>query len=158
MQSSQWFQQQLQTSADSFIWAVEQISQERLYIAPHPNRWPIARIVFHLACYEQRLALPSMLQWLGGPKPVVGTQEEDNARDELDWNDGKGHEMQALIADFKEVRSQQLALFPRFTEQNWQEEREAIWGSVSLRWVVTKTYQHTLEHTDETLCAYLFWR
>ena len=62
------------------------------------------------------------------------------------------------IADFKAVRSQQLALFPRFTEQSWHQEREAIWGSVPLRWVVTKTYQHTLEHTDEALRAYLWWR
>jgi len=158
MQLSQWFQQQLQTSADSFLWAVKQIPQERLYLAPRPNRWPIARIVFHLTRYEQRLALPSMLQWLGGPQPVVGTQEEDNARDEHDWNDGTGHEIQTLIADFKEVRSQQLALFPRFTEQSWDEERGAIWGRVPLKWIVTKTYQHTLEHTDETLRAYLWWR
>ena len=158
MQLSQWLPQQLQTSADSFLWAVEQIPQERLYLAPRPNRWPIARIIFHLTRYEQRLALPSMLQWLSGPIPVVGTQEEDNARDELDWNNGNGHEIQTLIAGFKEVRSQQLALFPQFTEQSWHEEREAIWGSVSLKWVVTKTYQHTLEHTDETLRAYLWWR
>ncbi len=158
MQHSQWLQQQLQTSADSFLWAVEQIPQERMYIDPRPNRWPIARIVFHLTRYEQRLALPSMLQWLGGPKPVVGTQEEDNAQDELDWNDGKDHEIQALITDFKIVRSQQLALFSQFTEQSWQEEREAVWGSVSLKWVITKTYQHTLERTDETLRAYLWWR
>ena len=158
MQLSQIFQQQLQTSAENFLWAVEQIPQERLYLAPRTNRWSIARIVFHLTRYEQRLALPSMLQWLGGPQPVVGTQEEDNAKDEQDWNDGKDYEIQVLIANFKEVRSQQLALLSQLTEQSWQEEREAIWGSVPLKWVVTKTYQHTLEHTDETLRAYLWWR
>ncbi len=158
MQHSQWLQQQLQTSADNFLWAVEQIPQERLYLAPRPNRWPIARIIFHLTRYEQRLALPSMLQWLGGPRPVVGTQEEDNEQDELDWNGGNGHEILTLITDFKEVRFQQLALFSQFTEQSWKEEREAIWGNVSLKWVVTKTYQHTLEHTEETLRAYLWWR
>ena len=158
MQPSQWFQQQLQTSADGFLWAAEQIPQERLYIAPRPNRWPVARVLFHLIRYEQRLALPSMQQWLGGPLPVVGTQEEDNAQDERDWNDGAGYEVQTLIADFKKIRSQQLALFPQFTEQSWYEEHEAVWGIVSLSWVVVKTYQHTLEHTDEVLKAYLWWR
>lgn len=158
MQSPQWFQQQLQTSAENFLWAVEQIPQERLYLAPRPNRWPIARIVFHMTRYEQRLALPSMLQWLGGQQPIVGTQEEDNAKDEHDWNDGRGHEIQTLIADFKDVRSQQLALFPQFPEQSWHEERDAIWGSVSLKWAIIKTYQHTLEHTDEALRVYLWWR
>ena len=158
MQLSQQFQQQLQTSAENFLWAVEQIPQEHLYLAPRPNRWPIARIVFHMTRYEQRLALPSMRQWLEGPQPVVGTQEEDNAIDEQDWNNGEGHGIQTLIANFKEVRFQQIKLFPQFTEQLWEEKHEAIWGSVSLKWVVTKTYQHTLEHTDETLRAYLWWR
>ncbi len=158
MQQAQWFQQQLQSSADNFLWAVEQIPQERLYLAPRPNRWPIARIIFHLTRYEQRLAFPSMLQWLGGTKPIVGTQEEDNAQDERDWSGGEGHNIQILIAGFKVIRSQQLALFPQFNEQIWLEEREAIWGNVSLKWVLTKTYQHTLEHTDEVLRAYLWWR
>ena len=158
MQPSQIFQQQLQTSAENFLWVVEQITQERLYLVPRPDRWSIARIIFHLTRYEQRLALPSMLQWLGELRPVVGTQEEDNAKDELDWNNGTGHEIQTLIADFNKVRSQQLALFPQFTEQSWYEEREAIWGSVPLKWIVIKTYQHTLEHTDEVLRAYLWWR
>ena len=158
MHLSQIFQQQLKTSMENFLWAVEQIPQERLYLAPRPNRWPIARIIFHLTRYEQRLALPSMQQWLGGPRPVVGTQEEDNAQDERDWNGGEGHSIQTLVADFKGIRSQQLALFPQFNEQSWREEREAIWGKVSLKWVLTKTYQHTLEHTDEVLRAYLWWR
>ena len=158
MHLSQIFQQQLKTSMENFLWAVEQIPQERLYLAPRPNRWPIARIIFHLTRYEQRLALPSMQQWLSGPRPIVGTQEEDNAQDERDWNGGESHNIQILIADFEAIRSQQLALFPQFNEQSWREEREAIWGKVSLRWILTKTYQHTLEHTDEVLRAYLWWR
>ncbi len=158
MQQSQWSQQQLQTSAENFLWAVEQILQERLYLAPRPNRWPVARIVYHMIRYEQRLALPSMQQWVGGLTPRVGSQEEDNAQNEQDWDDGKGHDIQTLLTDFKDIRSQQLALIPQFTEQSWDEEREAIWGNVSLKWVVIKTYQHTLEHTDEVLRAYLWWR
>jgi hypothetical protein len=158
MQQWQLFQQQLQTSAENFLWAVEQIPQEQLYLAPRPNRWPVARVVYHMIRYEQRLALPSMQQWLGGSKPVVGTQEEDNAQDERDWNDGKGRDIQTLLTDFRDIRSQQLALFPQFTEQSWEETRNAIWGDVSLKWLVIKTYQHTLEHTDEVLRAYLWWR
>jgi hypothetical protein len=77
MDLSQWFQQQLQTSAESFLWAVEQIPQERLYLPPRPDRWPVARLVL---------------------------------------------------------------------------------GHFSLTWVVAKTFQHTLEHTDEILRAYLWWR
>jgi hypothetical protein len=158
MQLSQWFQQQLQVSADGFLWAVAQIPQECLYLASRPNRWPVARLVYHLACYEQRIALPSMLQWVGGPRPLVGTPQEDAEQEESDWYGGQGHAMQALIAEFKAIRARQLELLPRFSEHDWYEERDVIWGSLPLKWVVTKTYQHTLEHTDEVLRAYLWWR
>ena len=158
MQQVQWFQQQLHISIDNFVWAVEQIPQERLYLAPRPNKWPVARLVYHMTRYDQRLALPSLQQWLGGPLPTVGTQEEDNAEDEHDWDDGNGHDIGTLLADFKAIRLQQLALFPRFTEQSLNEKHDAIWGNVSLKWVMIKTYQHTLEHTDEVLRAYLWWR
>jgi hypothetical protein len=158
MSLSQWFHQQLQASADSFLWAVDQIQQERLYLAPRADRWPVARLIYHLACYEQRIALPSMRQWSGGPKPVVGTQEGDGTQEDRNWNGGQGHEMSTLIADFRVVRSEQLALCSQFDEQSWHESRDVIWGQRSLKWVVTKTYQHTLEHTDEVLRAYLWWK
>lgn len=158
MDLSQWFHRQLQTSMEGVLWAVEQIPQERLYVAPRPDRWPIARVIYHLARYEQRLALPSMLQWLGGPRPIVGTPEEDEAEEDQDWSNGQNHEMQSLLAEFKTVRTQQLALLSQFNEQSWHEDRDVIWGHFPLKWVVTKTYQHTLEHTDEILRAYLWWR
>ncbi|HYL42435.1 MAG TPA: DinB family protein [Ktedonobacteraceae bacterium] len=158
MDLSQWFQQQLQTSAESFLWAVEQIPQKRLYLPPRPDRWPVARLVYHLACYEQRLALPSMRQWLGGPRPIAGTPEEDEIEENRAWNDGQGHEMPLLLADFKAVRSLQLELLHQVNQQGWHKERDVVWGHFSLTWVVTKTFQHTLEHTDEVLRAYLWWR
>lgn len=34
----------------------------------------------------------------------------------------------------------------------------ALWRAVMLQWVVTETYQHTLEHTDEILRLYLWWK
>ncbi len=158
MDLSQWFRQQLQTSMEGILWAVEQIPHERLYLAPLPDRWPVARIIYHLACYEQKIALPSMLQWLGGSRPVVGTPEENQMKEDRDWADGQGHEMQILLADFKAVRTQQLELLPQFNKQSWYEERDVIWGHLPLKWVVTKTYQHTLEHTHEILRTYLWWR
>ena len=156
MNLPQWFHQQLQTSADSLLWAVDQIPQERLYLAPRVDRWSVARIIYHLVCYEQRFALPSMRQWSGGPKPVVSTQEEEEVQEDRNWNGGQGHEVATLIADFRAVRSEQVALCSQFDEQSWHESRDVIWGQRSLKWVVIKTYQHTLEHTDEVLRAYLW--
>lgn len=157
MDLPQWFHQQLQASMEGFLWAVEQIPRDRLYQEPRPDRWSAARIVYHLAFYEQWLALPSMLQWAGGPRPVANSELEDGMKEEDVWRGGQGHEMQKMLADFKSIRIQQLELLSLLSEQSWHEERETIWGRRLLQWVVTKTYQHTLEHTDEILKAYLFF-
>jgi hypothetical protein len=55
------------------------------------------------------------------------------------------------------VRAQQIALLPDFSPSAWDETREMGWGPVTLLWVVTKTYQHTCEHTHDVLRLRLFW-
>lgn len=161
MPLSPWFHRQLQTSTEGFLWAVEQIPQERHYLLPGPNRWSVARLVYHLRCYDQLIGLPALRQWVDEPLSLIGLTgdaEEDAAREEANWSNGEGHEVQAMIADFKKLRAEQLALIQHFRELTWSEERDALWGSVTLQWVVTKTYQHTLEHTDEILRLYLWWK
>ena len=105
---------------------MDQIPQERLYLTRRADRWPIARLIYHLTRYEQRLALLSMLQWLGQPRPTGGTQKEDEEEENLQWNDGQGHAVSQLIIDFKAVRTQQLEVMNEPTEQMWNEERDVI--------------------------------
>ncbi len=52
---SRWFALQLQTSADAFAWAVEQLAPERRSVPPlgRPDEWPALRHVFHMAAYER---------------------------------------------------------------------------------------------------------
>jgi DinB superfamily len=156
MEARDWFSQLLSESTNSFLWAVELVPVEQRYKAPRPGRWSAARIVFHMICYERRIALPTMRQWRDGPRPVVGTPEEDDAREEGEWNEGKGHALEGMVQEFRQVRAEQLALLMQLPLSSWYEKREAIWKTVSLQWVLTKTYQHTLEHTDEILRAYLW--
>jgi hypothetical protein len=156
---SQWFHQQLQASTKGFLWAVEQIPQEHQFLPPKPDKWSVARLLYHMVCYDQLIGLPTLSQWVGGPSPLAGltgSAEEDAAREETRWNNGEGHDVQAMLADFNTLRAEQFALIQHFPEQAWSEKRNAIWGPVTLQWVVTKTYQHTLEHTDEILRAYLW--
>jgi len=89
---------------------------------------------------------------------LTGSAEGDAALEEANWKHGEGQEMQAMIAEFKKLRAEQLSLLQHFPEHAWREEREALWGPRPLTWVVAKTYQHTLEHTDEILRAYLWWK
>ena len=154
MNLTQWFRDQLQASADGFIWGVEQVPPERRSIqppGPSPfGEWPATRHLIHLINYEEVIALPSMRQWLGAPRPVVA------AWDDTERWDG-GWTLERLVDRFRGVRAEQIGLLAEFDDRLWAESREAIWGPVALQWVVSKTYQHTLEHTDTVLRQALFW-
>jgi hypothetical protein len=100
--------------------------------------------------YERTIALPSMRQWLGDPCPIVENDDEDNA-----WDDNQ--DIDSLVAQFQAIRAEQVALLPQFEPALWGDRRDAVWGSVTLGWVVSKTYQHTCEHTNNILQMALFW-
>lgn len=156
MSLSQWFETQLQASADGFIWAVEQVPDERLY-APPPGpggglgEWVAARHLFHLLYYERHAALPAMRSWLlGEAQPSFEGYDEDAS-----W--AEAPTLAAQIEQFRAVRAEQIALLPRIGAALWEESRETGWGDVTLRWVVAKTYQHTAEHISDVLRIALFW-
>jgi len=70
---------------------------------------------------------------------------------------GRGQAVESLLAQFREIRAEQIALLLKFDDALWEETRRAVWGPVTLRWVVTKTYQHTAEHTHDVLSLALYW-
>ncbi len=153
MDLSQWFQDQLQASAEGFIWGTLQVPKARLLLQPPEGlgEWSAARHIFHMVFYEQKCALPSMQQWLGGPPPSLKGLDEDVA-----WGEGKDN-VDGLIAEFKQVRSNQVALLLKFDDSAWTMSRETNWGPKTLAWVISKTYQHTAEHTSDVLQIALFW-
>jgi hypothetical protein len=63
MELSQWFDYQLRSTLDGFIWAVHQLPEERWYKLPPASlgEWSAAEHVHHLLNYEKRLALPKWL-------------------------------------------------------------------------------------------------
>lgn len=181
MELSQWFNTLLQISADGLIWSVEQMPVERRHSAPprHPDTWPVARQLFHMVYYEETLVLPNMNMWLPGTAALsqnvhehvetTGARDMDfeerrdqqaqNRSEEQVWADEQGVEhVDRLIERFRAVRASQLVMLPQFDEQAWETPREATWGNVTLRWVVTKTFQHTAEHTNDILKMALFWQ
>ncbi len=92
-----------------------------------------------------------MQQWLGADCPVADAFDEEGA-----WAKGQA-DFDSLLGQFREVRAEQIALFPKFNDTDWRTTREAVWGPVTLLWVVNKTYQHTAEHTSDIMRIALFW-
>jgi len=153
MNLSQWFYDQLQSSADGFVWSVEQVPIARRNIRPPKGlgEWTAMRHVFHLAFYEKTFAFPGMQQWLDNPPPISEGEDEDVA-----WGEGR-EDPESMLAEFKQARSEQVKLLSRFDDLAWNTTRETVWGPVTLVWVVSKTYQHTAEHTSDVLRIALFW-
>lgn len=154
MEINRWFRDQLLTSADGFIWAIEQVPESRRNIQPPSGlgEWPAARHAFHMGFYEQTIALPSMRQWLGeAGLSADPLEDEDKA-----WEKEQG-DLQTVLTRFKKIRLEQIALLSKFTDTAWNETRETLWGPVTLLWVVSKTYQHTTEHISDVLKIALFW-
>ena len=113
MNTTQWFHDQLQASADGFVWGVKQVPALRQQAQP-PKRlgeWTVARHVFHMLYYEQTIALPSMQQWLGEPCPATDDLDEG-----LVWKNRQTENVEDLLAGFEMVRADQIALVDKFNE------------------------------------------
>jgi hypothetical protein len=147
----------LRQSVEDFAWAVAQMPAAlRTQLPPrHPEDWPVDRHVFHLLVYERYIALPSMRQWSDEAPPL---QEADVPDEETLWADpALNRDVDALLAELRVVRAAQLDVLARTPATAWDATRLAAWGTVTLRWVLTKTYQHTCEHTHDVLRMVLWW-
>lgn len=156
MNLSEWFSTQLKASGDGFVWAAQQVPAERRYVTPPAplGEWVLARHVFHMLIYERDIVLPHMHYWLGEPLPSTDELERRFLAEDREW---KNHSVEDMLAAFQQVRGEQIALLPRITDELWNEVRPVVWGPVSLKWIVSKTFQHTAEHTHDVMRMALFW-
>ena len=152
MELSNWFEYQLRSTLDGFIWAIQQLPQERHYVLPPTSlgEWSVSQHLLHMLEYEQNLALPSMQQWLGAPPAVRKEGDENEKRN--------SPTIEEMLTQFEQVRQAEIALLSKFDDETWNSNRNTtFWGEVSLFWLISKTYQHTLEHTHNILRLALFW-
>lgn len=158
MDLTAWFSYQLKAGADGFIWAVEQMPLERRMVTPPKplGEWNIARHVFHMLTYERDLVLPYMRHWLGSPAPT---------REELDQRffsqdkefEQQGSDLENMLDAFRRVRAEQIELMQQYDDALWQTTHATVWGEMSMQWIVSKTFQHTAEHTHDVMRMVLFW-
>ncbi len=152
-----WFHYQLKASAEGFEWAFSQISP-MLYglLPPDPEymgTWPPARHVWHVTEYERCLALPTMLQWVGGELPPEDAWQDDDAA----WAKVQALSHEELSMEFRRIRQQQIDLLGQLEAVDWTAPRQTLWGEKPLSFIVTKTFQHTYEHGDSLLRMGLWW-
>lgn len=160
MSLSQWFRACLTNGADELIWALGEVPEDRRRIVPPSlSDWPAHRHLYHLWLYERYGPLLAMPRWL--PDSTAETEavrqeayqmweSQDSQWQTVDWDE--------LIVRFQENRAAQIALLDRYNEADWSRVMPTLlWGDQSLKWVVTKTFQHAMEHTNTVMQIVLFW-
>jgi hypothetical protein len=155
MDEMRWLSDELLRSCAGFAWAIRQVEDAHLRIAPPQGlgEWPALRHLHHLVWYEREYALPSMRHWVGGP-PL-----DDQALDEAAaWAaEGPGFTVEGGVRELEAGREAQAALLAVLDPSAWHASVATVWGDMPPRWVVSKTYQHTAEHTNDVLRIALFW-
>lgn len=150
MRLAHWFEEQLAAGAETVIWALAQVPRARWQQQPPFGGWSPARHLFHLLYYEETRALPIMRLWQGGSMPP-----DLPAGEEIAW--GRAAGVEALVEAFRAVRQEQIVVASELADADWTLPRLTPWGQKNLRWVVTKTTQHTLDHGNSLLQMALFW-
>lgn len=101
-----------------------------------------------------------MRQWLETERGHAAPNGERFLDEGAIWlAEGVSQPFGTLIEQLKAVRKAQIDLLPRFPIPAWETVHTPIpiYGPVTLSWVVTKTLQHTAEHTHDVLRLVLFW-
>ncbi|MCA0457854.1 MAG: hypothetical protein LCI00_28065 [Chloroflexi bacterium] len=154
-----WSRQYLHTSAEAFEWAFSAIDPAYHQSKPPEARlglWSPARHVWHVTGYERCIAMPTMRQWLGAPPLPDDDRIWPNGDD--DWAAVANQPADIYMQAFWDVRNEQIALLDALAVVDWATTRETAWGDKPLTMVITKTYQHTLEHSDSLLKMGLWWK
>jgi hypothetical protein len=151
----EWFTYQLNASADALIWAFSRIEPGfHDQLPPFPDymgTWTPSHHVWHITDCERDLSIPAMRLWLGEALPA------DEHDEEAEWAAVTDRSYEALAAGVRTVRQEQIALLQALAAVDWAEERKTYWGMKPLSMVVTKTFQHTYEHSDTLLRMGLWW-
>lgn len=150
--SPDFFTRQIAANTETIAWAVGQVGAER-FNRPPPEllgEWPAARHLFHLLYYERQVAMPGLSLWFGAPYPDFTGYNEKAA-----WASAPGE--QAVLRELEGLRATQLDLIGEAHGALWSEERQTPWGRRTFYWVVSKTLQHALEHTNNILKMALLW-
>ena len=75
-----------------------------------------------------------------------------------DWVAWFRYQLQASADGFVWAFSQiPPVLLDKLIDADWNAQRETLWGYKPLSMIVTKTFQHTYEHSDTLLRMGIWW-
>lgn len=126
------------------------LSDEEIRTAPAAGEWSIHAVLAHLRDTEQHVFLKRARRILGAidPPQVENFDQEQWNRDHYSPDEPRSK----IVAEFRSARRSMLKVLSETGDKDWS--RWAIhpeYGKISVEWLATHDYSHTLEHLHQLL-------
>ncbi len=140
----------IEQSGQDFLKYLGQLSDEEIHQAPSPNEWSIHAIAAHMRDTEQHVFLKRLRRILNADAPpaVENFDQEEWSREHYSADEP----VKKIARDFRAARRQQVNLLKKVRDKDWA--RWAVhphYGKISIEWLETHNYAHTLEHLHQLL-------
>jgi hypothetical protein len=149
----EWILAQITNSVQVLEWALKFIPSERIIQKPPEDlgNWSADRHLFHLLYYSINATLP-MIQQLFSNIDNISNPE----REEQEWNNHSNY--QEIINNIIIANKQIIDIANISMERNIKAEININGlGCVNLEWILSKQFQHNIEHINDIMKFALFW-
>jgi hypothetical protein len=155
----------LRDSLATLEWAVANVPARWTHALPDyvdPAEWTVARILAHVAVYEESAAAPVLEEMAAGRD---GSAVKFSGEGSLAEAEALAREpLDVIMARLRAARQRQIAAVTSFNHERINAPLTPLWSGSGRHggplqpagWVATKTFQHTWEHGNTVLRVALF--
>jgi uncharacterized damage-inducible protein DinB len=141
----------LETTGDEFVKALLGLSSEEVNRVPAANEWSIHQAAAHVRDTESRVFLYRLERILTEELPAVPNFDQDAWTREHYSPD---EPIRNIAREFAAARRKVVRQLSDVKDKDW--ERKGIhpaFGKISIEWLVTHFYAHTLDHIGQIMYA-----
>ena len=141
----------LEASGEEFAKALLSLSEEELKRVPAPNEWALHQTAMHMRDVEVEVFLYRVKRILTENQPAVPNFDPDARMKQFYSSEIPAKK---IASEFLRARRQIVKLLRATKDKDWARiALHSTYGKISLEWIVTHFYGHTLEHTGQILYA-----
>ncbi len=144
--------ERLEANGKELVWYVGRLADDQIHALPEPNAWNIHQVLCHVRDTERQVFLSRAQRILKEDAPQVVAFDQHAWMDQHYW---PAEPLKTVLSQFKSARRRLIALLVKTNDKQWA--RYAIHpelGNISLEWLVTHCYNHTMEHIAQVGYAY----
>lgn len=142
----------LESSADELKFALAQLTTADIMRVPKEDEWSLHATLSHLRDTEEKVFLYRTRLILAHDAPPTVANFDGEAYQAKHYR--KREPLSEIMTDFRAARRKIVKLLRETSDKDWA--RYAIhpkWGKMTLEFVATYTYNHTLEHLQQVVAA-----